>query len=90
MDITHDADNHRYVITVDGTTAGFAAYTPREGVVDFDHTEIDPAFQGQGLSKPLIKAALDDVAASGHRIHTSCSAVARFVEKQPEYQKLVA
>lgn len=88
--ITHDEAGHRYVISVDGREAGFAAYTPRDGVLDFDHTVVDPAFRGQGLSRPLIAAALDDVRASGGKIYATCSAVVHFVQKNPEYADLLA
>lgn len=42
-----------------------------------------------GLSKPLIKAALEDESTAGKRVIASCSAVASFIEKNPEYQHLL-
>ncbi|ALA67976.1 GNAT family N-acetyltransferase [Corynebacterium lactis] len=88
--ISHDEAQGRYVLTVEGEEAGFAAYTPVEGALDFNHTVIDPRFQGQGLSKILISAALDDVRLSGRQVYASCSAVAGFVDKNPEYKDLLA
>lgn len=88
--ISHDETGHRYVILVEGEEAGFAAYMPVDGVLDFNHTVVNPMFQGQGLSKALIGAALDDVRQSGRKIYASCSAVAGFVEKNSEYQDLLA
>nr|WP_120491859.1 GNAT family N-acetyltransferase [Corynebacterium lactis] len=88
--VSHDEAGHRYVITVEGEEAGFAAYTPVEGALDFNHTVVDPKFRGQGLSKPLISSALDDVRLGGRKIYASCSAVAGFVEKNPEYKDLLA
>lgn len=85
----HDSDKHRYTIKVDGENAGHADYAlVREGVRDFHHTVVDPEFQGQGLSSPLIKYALDDTAEEGMTIVPSCSAVARFLSKNPDYQSL--
>lgn len=88
--ITRDDASHRYVISVDGVEAGFAAFAQSGDVLDFDHTEVYEQFQGQGLSKPLIQAALDDVRANGKSIQPTCSAVARFVSKHEEYADLVA
>lgn len=88
--ISHDEAGQRYVLTVEGQEAGFAAYTPVEGALDFDHTVVDNKFRGRGLSKPLIAGALDDVRKNNRKIRTSCSAVARFVKKSPEYQDLLA
>ena len=87
--ITHDTTAERYLITVDGRDAGYADYIQGDGVRDFHHTVIDPEFRGQGLSKPLIQAALDDTRAAGDKVHPLCSAVAGFIEKHPEYRDLV-
>ena len=87
--ITHDTTAERYLITVDGRDAGYADYIQGNGVRDFHHTVIDPEFRGQGLSKPLIQAALDDTRAAGDKVRPLCSAVAGFIEKHPEYRDLV-
>ncbi|MFD5868908.1 GNAT family N-acetyltransferase [Corynebacterium sp. NPDC060344] len=88
--IDHDEAAHRYVLVVDGEEAGFAAYEPAEGALDFNHTVVHDQFQGQGLSKPLIQAALDDVRLNGGSIIPTCSAVERFISKNPDYADLVA
>ena len=87
--VTHDTTAERYLITVDGRDAGYADYIQGVGVRDFHHTVIDPEFRGQGLSKPLIQAALDDTRAAGDKVRPLCSAVAGFIEKHPEYRDLV-
>lgn len=89
--VLHDEANNRFVIQVEGVEAGFAEYTLRDGGVrDFNHTVVDSAFRGQGLSKPLITEALQETRSSGLKILASCSAVAGFVDKNPEYQDLLA
>ena len=87
--VTHDTTAERYLITVDGRDAGYADYIQGDGVRDFHHTVIDPEFRGQGLSKPLLQAALDDTRVAGDKVRPLCSAVAGFIEKHPEYQDLV-
>ena len=87
--VTHDTTAERYLITVDGRDAGYADYIQGDGVRDFHHTVIDPEFRGQGLSKPLIQAALNDTRAAGDKVRPLCSAVAGFIEKHPEYRDLV-
>ena len=74
--VTHDTTAERYLITVDGRDAGYADYIQGDGV-------------RQGLSNPLIQAALDDTRAAGDKVRPLCSAVAGFIEKHPEYQDLV-
>lgn len=87
--ITHDKDNSRFVISVDGKEAGFAAYVENDKVRSFNHTVVSPDFRGQGLSSPLIAAALDDSREGGYSIVPACSAVEHFVGKHEEYKDLV-
>ncbi|MGY0021329.1 GNAT family N-acetyltransferase [Streptomyces sp. cg35] len=76
---------HRYVIQVDGSTAGFTAYRDRDGQRVFFHTEIDDAYAGQGLASILVREALDDVRGAGRRIVPVCPYVAKFLKKHEEY-----
>ena len=87
--IEHKSEHHRYVITVDGEQAGFTNYHEDGDVRDFNHTVIDPAFRGQGLSAPLIQAALDDSRQAGKKIIPSCSAVEHFLNKNEAYKDLL-
>ncbi len=79
----------QYEILVGDEVAGYATYTDRDGARELPHTVVDPKFRGQGLSKPLIKAALDDARADDMRVIPSCPAVERFIEQNPEYSDLV-
>ena len=95
IEITHEQDQNRFIIALDGQVAGFAEYVPGvdsagHKIRDFNHTVIDPAFRGKGLSKPLISHALDNTRAEGLKIHATCSAVRGFVDKNQGYAELVA
>ena len=80
----------QYEILVGEEVAGFATYTDANGVRDLPHTVVDPKFPGQGLSKPLIQAALDDARADGMQVTPSCPAVERYIEQNPQYRDLLA
>ena len=86
--VAHQTDQSRFVITVDGEEAGYAEYADTATTREFNHTVIHDAFQGQGLSKTLIKAALDDESTAARQVIPTCSAVAGFIEKNPDYQPL--
>lgn len=83
--ITHQPEQHRYVIAVDGAEAGFAAYTEADGNRDFDHTVVDPAFGGRGLAGKVVEFALVDTVANGLGIIPGCSYVHNYVIKHPEH-----
>jgi predicted GNAT family acetyltransferase len=86
---------HRYEITADGRTVGFAAYVDRPGSEGggqrrvFTHTEIDPEHEGEGLGSTLVAAALADVRASGRRVVPVCPFVTAYVKRHHEYDELV-
>ncbi len=88
--VTVVEEQGRFAIYVDGEEAGFADFIEEEGLRDFNHTVVDEAFRGQGLSKPLIQASLDATREAGLQIRATCSAYQGFVAKHPEYADLVA
>jgi uncharacterized protein len=79
----------QYEIYSDGVLAGFTAYESDGSDVAFMHTEIDPAFEGEGLARQLIQQALDDVRAKGETAEPFCPFVRRFIATHPEYVDLV-
>jgi len=69
----------RYEITSDGQLAGFAEFQRRPGTILFVHTEVDPAFQGQGLASKLAAEALSDAAATGDTIVPYCPYIDKYL-----------
>lgn len=88
--VTHNADKDRYEIHVDGILAGFTQAFEGGDVVTFPHTVVFDQFEGQGLASQLVTGALDDIRVRGKKIIATCPYVARFVEKHPDYQDLLA
>ena len=89
--LSNDEPHHRYLGSVDGRVAAFAAYIPRGDVVVFTHAETDPSFEGQGVASQLVRWALDDVRGRGLRVQPQCPFVTAYVEKHlDEYGDLVA
>lgn len=87
--VTHDPDRHRYVVSVGGVPLGTSVYSEAGGVTIFVHTEIEAAGEGRGLGSVLVQWALDDVAARGGRIVPLCPFVAGWIDRHPEYRRLV-
>jgi predicted GNAT family acetyltransferase len=88
--VTDNPSASRYEIHVGEQLAGFADYRRARGRIIFTHTEVDPAFTGQGLATRLAAAALDDVRARGLAVTPRCPFIAEFIESHPEYADLVA
>lgn len=79
----------RYEIVVDGVVAGFTEVREGDGALAFPHTEIDDAYEGQGLASQLVRGALDDVRAQGRLVHPFCPYVKTWIERHEEYRDLV-
>ena len=89
-DTTADAEPHvvrndeegRYEIRLGEVLGGFTRFRPdSHGRLVFPHTEIDPAFKGQGLGKILVGRALADVAGRGETIVPRCPFVVRYLRE---------
>ena len=88
ISVIHDRDRHRWEARIGEDLAGFATYRRSQGVIDVQHTEVHPAFEGRGVGGVLVRAALDEVAAGADRLVPSCPFVAAWLERHPDYQHL--
>lgn len=92
--VVDNPEQSRYEIFAgeDGTQlAGFAEYflSASEGEIAFIHTEIDPAFSGQGLGGKLARAVLDAVRERKLAVLPYCPFIRGWMRKHPEYADLV-
>jgi uncharacterized protein len=70
----------RYEVMVDGEVGGFLMYRPStDGRVILPHTEVDPAYKGQGLGSILAAGALADLARRGDVVVPTCPFVAHYL-----------
>ena len=69
---------------------GFLAYRLHDDVIRLVHTEVLPAFSGQGHAATLDRGALDDARLRGLSVRPDCPFVASYIDKHPDYADLVA
>jgi NAD+ kinase len=80
----------RYEVRLGGELAGFLQYR-RDGThIDLMHTEIDRAYEGQGLGSRLAAAALRSVRARGEALTVSCPYVTGYLQRHTEFADLLA
>jgi predicted GNAT family acetyltransferase len=81
----------RYEARLGNDVVGYSEYrrVERDRLILF-HTEIDPAFEGQGFGSRLAKGVLDDIRARGFRVTVKCPFMAAFLKRHREYEDLVA
>jgi uncharacterized protein len=88
--VVDNTDQRRYELWLGDTRAGMIAYQAGPDAIQLIHTEVDPAFAGQGLGGRLVGGALDDIRASGRKLVPICPFVRAYLRRHPEYEDLVA
>ena len=76
--------------TPDGDVAGFVAYERHGDRVRFTHTEVDDAYEGQGVGSQLARVALDQVRVEGLTVEPRCPFIKAWIDRHPDYAHLLA
>ncbi len=89
--VVDNPERHRFEARVDGALAGVIVYSERpDGRLVLFHTEVDEAFEGQGIGSRLAAGALDDIRGRGLTIVPLCPFVSAYLARHSEYADLVA
>ena len=89
IEISDHPAERRFELTVDGELAGFVAYREEDGRRTLVHTEVDPAFEGQGLGGKLAAGVLEQLRERGEEIVPVCPFITSYIGKHPEYVDVV-
>lgn len=79
----------RYEARVEADLAGIAAYELGEGRITFTHTEVEDAYEGQGVGSALARHALDDARSRGLAVRPLCPFIKGWIDRHPDYADLV-
>lgn len=75
----------------DGKEAGLLEYNrAKEGILEITHTEVAEEYNGKGLGKELVKAAVEAAKKDGLKIVSSCPYAKKMIEKTPEFKDILA
>jgi uncharacterized protein len=87
--VADNPEQHQYEGRLDGRVVAHSEYELAPGVITFLHTEVDPAFEGQGLGSALASNVLDDVRARGLQVVARCPFIAAYIRRHREYRDLL-
>jgi predicted GNAT family acetyltransferase len=85
--ILHDEDGHcgRFRIDRDGKHAAVLTYSRgRPDLIIIDHTEVDPAYGGQGLGQALLAELVRWAREAGTKVMATCPFASAQFAKRPE------
>lgn len=89
IEVNHRPEKNRYEVALDSETA-YLAYRQNGDVLDLYSTQVPVKYRGRGIAAAIVKKALDDAAAQGQKVIPSCSYVAAYIERYPQYRALLA
>ena len=87
--IENNTEEARYEAFAGSEQAGFTTYHAQPGLITLLHTEIDPAFEGQGIGSRFVAEILDDARRRELHVLPICPFVRAFLQKNPDYADLI-
>jgi hypothetical protein len=87
--VRHNTEASTYDAVLGDRVVGTVVYERRGSRAIFRYTVVEPEFREAGVGSTLIRAALDDVAASGLTLTSYCSFVTEFIADHPGYAHLL-
>ena len=89
VEVRDNPEQRRFEAYVSGNLAGFSAYDLTDGGIMILHTEVDDAFEGQGVGSALARQMLDLIRAEGDlKVTVLCPFVNAWLRRHPDYQDL--
>lgn len=79
-------EKNRIVYEIEGKEIGEVEFKELEnGTVDIYHTYVDPDYQGRNIASQLVEELFKKIKSENKKAIISCSYVAHWIEKHPEY-----
>jgi predicted GNAT family acetyltransferase len=90
--VTDAPVSHRYEarLEADGPLAALISYERSETWLRLLHTEVQPGFEGRGISSELVARVIDDIRSRGLTVIPQCPFVVRWLERHPEQQDVLS
>ncbi len=89
VEVRDNPEKRQFEAYVDGRPAGFSAYELTDDGIMILHTEVDDAFEGQGVGSALVRQMLDQIRADDDlTVTVLCPFVNQWLRRHPDYQDL--
>lgn len=88
LEVVNNSAEHRFEVRV-GDDVAMIEYLLHGKNITMHHTEVPPAFEGQGIGSKLAKFALEYARANDFKVIPTCPFVKSYIERHPEYKPLV-
>ncbi len=85
MEFIHEEKAFRHYNAVREMDAEITYVSKGEGVIEANHTFVDPSLRGQGVARQLVNRLADFARDEHLKIHPTCPYVVALFEKSTEY-----
>lgn len=89
MKIIHDDKRLKFYVIIDDLESHLD-YVKMDNILNLDHTYVPYQLRGRGIGAKLVEAAINFAKLNGFKIIPSCSYVAVYFQRHPEYENLLA
>lgn len=89
LTVQNNVEASAYEAVLDGQVVGLVRYERKGDRTVIRSTAVHPRHRDQGIGGRLVRAALDDIAASGQSLTNYCGFVTGFLAANPEYRRLM-
>jgi predicted GNAT family acetyltransferase len=89
MEILHDPANRRFYFSGPDGNGELTYEESDPGVLELDHTWVDPEIRGQGYGDQLARAALAWARVQGKRVVPLCPFVRHYIDRHPAERELL-
>lgn len=88
-ELIDNAERHRYEFHIDNYIPLIDYIKTSNGEIYLTHTEVPEALEGKGIGSRLVEATLRDIDQKGLRLVPLCSFIASYIEKHPDWKRIV-
>ena len=85
MEFIHEGKAFRHYNAAGEMDAEITYVSKGEGVIEANHTFVDPSLRGQGVARRLVDRLADFARDENLKIHPTCPYVVALFEKSTEY-----
>ena len=90
MQIVFEPEHFRNAAYDGERRVGVAEFDAQDGRWVITHTEVDPAYGGQGIARRLIEVLIEAARSSGAKIVPVCSYAEKMMRAKEEYTDVLA
>ena len=84
-----DREAHRYEYAI-GDELGWVSYGRVDGVTTLSHARVPAALAGRGVGSEMARQVLEAERARGAKVRATCSFLAAYLARHPEFDDLGA